>query len=209
MKFSELWLREWVNPAIDSDALANQITMAGLEVDGVEPVAGSFHGEVVGEVVECAQHPNADKLRVTKVNVGGDRLLDIVCGAPNCRQGLKVAVELKVGRAQVRLVPDAGRGKPDVRVTRQQRLAALRAFARHHPGVAAFKLRQACLAQGLIAQLRADVTGEDTATVETAVRRRLSDTGIEADEVRGQQDDRLPRIAQRADSFFVIHANQP
>lgn len=72
MKFSELWLREWVNPAIDSDALANQITMAGLEVDGVEPVAGSFHGVVVGEVVECAQHPNADKLRVTKVNVGGD-----------------------------------------------------------------------------------------------------------------------------------------
>ena len=50
MKFSELWLREWVNPAIDSDALANQITMAGLEVDGVEPVAGSFHGVVVGEV---------------------------------------------------------------------------------------------------------------------------------------------------------------
>ena len=83
MKFSELWLREWVNPAIDSDALANQITMAGLEVDGVEPVAGSFHGVVVGEVVECAQHPNADKLRVTKVNVGGDRLLDIVCGAPH------------------------------------------------------------------------------------------------------------------------------
>ena len=92
MKFSELWLREWVNPAIDSDALANQITMAGLEVDGVEPVAGSFHGVVVGEVVECAQQPNADKLRVTKVNVGGDRLLDIVCGAPNCRQGLRVAV---------------------------------------------------------------------------------------------------------------------
>ncbi|MFP1452132.1 hypothetical protein ACLB1N_10440 [Escherichia coli] len=93
MKFSELWLREWVNPAIDSDALANQITMAGLEAQtGVKPVAGSFHGVVVGEVVECAQHPNADKLRVTKVNVGGDRLLDIVCGAPNCRQGLRVAV---------------------------------------------------------------------------------------------------------------------
>ncbi len=92
MKFSELWLREWVNPAIDSEALSDQITMAGLEVDGVEPVAGSFNGVVVGEVVECGQHPNADKLRVTKVNVGGERLLDIVCGAPNCRQGLKVAV---------------------------------------------------------------------------------------------------------------------
>lgn len=92
MKFSELWLREWVNPALDSAALSEQITMAGLEVDGVDPVAGAFHGVVVGEVVECGQHPNADKLRVTKINVGGDRLLDIVCGAPNCRQGLKVAV---------------------------------------------------------------------------------------------------------------------
>ena len=92
MKFSELWLREWVNTTLDSEALSNQITMAGLEVDGVEPVAGAFNGVVVGEVVECGQHPNADKLRVTKVNVGGERLLDIVCGAPNCRQGLKVAV---------------------------------------------------------------------------------------------------------------------
>lgn len=117
MKFSELWLRGWVNPAIDSDALANQITMAGLEVDGVEPVAGSFHGVVVGEVVECAQHPNADKLRVTKVNVGGDRLLDIVCGAPNCRQGLRVAVatigavlpgDFKIKAAKLRGEPSEG-----------------------------------------------------------------------------------------------------
>ncbi|SUC18326.1 phenylalanyl-tRNA synthetase subunit beta [Proteus mirabilis] len=66
MKFSELWLREWVNPAISSEELSEQLTMAGLEVDGVEPVAGDFHGVVVGEVVECGQHPNADKLRVTK-----------------------------------------------------------------------------------------------------------------------------------------------
>ena len=87
----------WVNPAISSEELSEQLTMAGLEVDGVEPVAGDFHGVVVGEVVECGQHPNADKLRVTKVNVGGERLLDIVCGAPNCRQGLKVAVAT-VGR---------------------------------------------------------------------------------------------------------------
>ena len=53
MKFSELWLREWVNPAISSEELSEQLTMAGLEVDGVEPVAGDFHGVVVGEVVEC------------------------------------------------------------------------------------------------------------------------------------------------------------
>src|SRR6476620_11658236 len=96
MKFSELWLREWVNTELDSEALSNQITMAGLEVDGVEPVAGTFNGVVIGEVVECGQHPNADKLRVTKVNVGEAELLDIVCGAPNCRTGLKVCVA-KVG----------------------------------------------------------------------------------------------------------------
>ena len=91
MKFSEQWVREWVNPAISTAELCEQITMLGLEVDGVEKVAGDFSGVVVGEVVECASHPDADKLRVTKVNVGGERLLDIVCGAPNCRQGLKVA----------------------------------------------------------------------------------------------------------------------
>jgi phenylalanyl-tRNA synthetase beta chain len=117
MKFSELWLREWVNPAVDSDALSDQITMAGLEVDGVEPVAGAFNGVVVGEVVECGQHPNADKLRVTKVNVGGERLLDIVCGAPNCRQGLKVAVatvgavlpgDFKIKAAKLRGEPSEG-----------------------------------------------------------------------------------------------------
>ncbi|MFQ6281781.1 phenylalanine--tRNA ligase subunit beta [Yersinia enterocolitica] len=117
MKFSELWLREWVNPAISSDDLAHQITMAGLEVDGVEAVAGEFSDVVVGEVVECGQHPNADKLRVTKVNVGGDRLLDIVCGAPNCRQGLKVAVatvgavlpgDFKIKAAKLRGEPSEG-----------------------------------------------------------------------------------------------------
>lgn len=117
MKFSELWLREWVNPAISSDALSEQITMAGLEVDGVEAVAGAFHGVVVGEVMECAQHPNADKLRVTKVNVGGERLLNIVCGAPNCRQGLKVAVatvgavlpgDFKIKAAKLRGEPSEG-----------------------------------------------------------------------------------------------------
>ncbi|MBG6245030.1 phenylalanine--tRNA ligase subunit beta [Candidatus Symbiopectobacterium sp. 'North America'] len=117
MKFSEHWLREWVNPAISSDELSEQITMAGLEVDGVEAVAGVFHGVVVGEVVECGQHPNADKLRVTKVNVGGERLLDIVCGAPNCRQGLRVAVatigavlpgDFKIKSAKLRSEPSEG-----------------------------------------------------------------------------------------------------
>ncbi|KAE9527130.1 phenylalanine--tRNA ligase subunit beta [Testudinibacter aquarius] len=117
MKFNESWLREWVNPAISTEQLAEQITMLGLEVDGIEAVAGQFDGVVVGEVVECGQHPNADKLRVTKVNVGSEQLLDIVCGAPNCRQGLKVACavvgatlpgDFKIKKAKLRGEPSEG-----------------------------------------------------------------------------------------------------
>lgn len=117
MKFSKSWLEQWVATGLNADALAEQITMAGLEVDGVEPVAGDFSQVLVGEVVECGQHPDADKLRVTKVNVGGDELLDIVCGAPNCRQGLKVAVavvgavlpgDFKIKKAKLRGQPSHG-----------------------------------------------------------------------------------------------------
>ncbi|MDR9767279.1 phenylalanine--tRNA ligase subunit beta [Shewanella baltica] len=117
MKFSESWLREWVNPSVSREALSHQITMAGLEVDDVEAVAADFSGVVIGEVVECGQHPDADKLRVTKINVGGSELIDIVCGAPNCRQGLKVAVamvgavlpgDFKIKKAKLRGMPSEG-----------------------------------------------------------------------------------------------------
>lgn len=117
MKFSEAWLREWVNPAVGSEKLAEQITMAGLEVDGIEAVAGEFTGVVVGRVVACQQHPNADKLRVTKVDVGAEQLLDIVCGAPNCREGLMVACatvgavlpgDFKIKAAKLRGEPSEG-----------------------------------------------------------------------------------------------------
>ncbi|KUI99007.1 phenylalanine--tRNA ligase subunit beta [Vibrio sp. MEBiC08052] len=117
MKFSESWLREWVNPSVTTDELAHQITMAGLEVDDVTAVAGTFTGVKVGHVVECGQHPDADKLRVTKVDVGEEALLDIVCGAPNCRQGLKVAVatvgavlpgDFKIKKAKLRGQPSHG-----------------------------------------------------------------------------------------------------
>ncbi len=117
MKFSESWLREWVNPAISSEALVEQITMAGLEVDSVEPVAGEFSGVLVGKVVECGPHPDAEKLQVTKIDVGADELLDIVCGAKNCRQGLTVAVatigailsgNFKIKKAKLRGVPSFG-----------------------------------------------------------------------------------------------------
>ena len=96
MKFSEQWLREWVNPSIDTQELVAQITMAGLEVDGVDPVAGKFEGVVVGEIVSFEKHPDADKLNVCQVNVGEDELKQIVCGAPNVREGLKAPIA-KVG----------------------------------------------------------------------------------------------------------------
>ena len=117
MKFSEQWLREWVNPAISTNELSEQLSMAGLEVDDVSPVAEEFSGVVVGEVVECGQHPDADKLQVTKINVGGDELIDIVCGAPNCRLGIKVAVAMvgavlpgnfKIKKAKLRGQPSFG-----------------------------------------------------------------------------------------------------
>jgi len=88
MKFSENWLRELVNIPVDRDALVHRLTMAGLEVEGVEPLGGALDGVVVGEIVACEPHPNADKLRVCRVAAGGEPLT-IVCGAPNARAGLK------------------------------------------------------------------------------------------------------------------------
>lgn len=117
MKFSEQWLRTWVNPELDSLALSEQLSMAGLEVDSIVPVAPAFSGVVVGEVVKCWQHPDADKLQVTEVNIGANEPVTIVCGAPNCRTGLKVAVatvgavlpgDFKIKKAKLRGQPSHG-----------------------------------------------------------------------------------------------------
>ncbi|ANF82463.1 phenylalanine--tRNA ligase subunit beta [Acinetobacter sp. NCu2D-2] len=92
MKISENWLRTWVNPAIDSNTLSDQLTMLGLEVDELAPAAKPFTGVVVGEVLTVEQHPDADRLRVTTVNIGSGEPLQIVCGAPNVRAGMKAPV---------------------------------------------------------------------------------------------------------------------
>ena len=92
MKISENWLRTWVNPAIDSEKLSDQLTMLGLEVDELAPAAKPFTGVVVGEVLTVEQHPDADRLRVTTVNIGSGEPLQIVCGAPNVRVGMKAPV---------------------------------------------------------------------------------------------------------------------
>ncbi|MDX1633821.1 MAG: phenylalanine--tRNA ligase subunit beta [Marinobacter sp.] len=116
MKFSEQWLRQWVNPANDTQALVHQITMAGLEVDGYEAVAGRFTGVVVGEVMAVEPHPDADKLRVCQV-AGGDGEVQVVCGAPNVRAGMKVPFatvgavlpgDFKIKKAKLRGQPSNG-----------------------------------------------------------------------------------------------------
>lgn len=94
MKFSEQWLRQWVNPPCDTAELAHLLTMAGLEVEAIEPVAGEFANVVVGQVQSIEPHPNADKLRVCQVSVGQQESLQIVCGAPNVTEGMKVPVAL-------------------------------------------------------------------------------------------------------------------
>lgn len=117
MKFSELWLREWVNPQVTTDELARTLTMAGLEVESVEPVAGVFDKTVVGQVRSLESHPDADKLNVCQVDVGGDELLQIVCGAPNVCVDIKAPVALvgatlpgglKIKKAKLRGVESFG-----------------------------------------------------------------------------------------------------
>jgi len=93
MKFSEQWLREWVNPDLSTEVLGHQLTMAGLEVDAIEPVAAAHTGVVVGKILTAEKHPDADKLQVCTVDVGtlSDEPLQIVCGASNARKDLIVA----------------------------------------------------------------------------------------------------------------------
>lgn len=94
MKFSESWLRTFVNPPLATRELAEAISMSGLDVEQVEPVAPPFTGVVVGEVLRVERHPAAERLTVCQVNVGAGKALDIVCGAPNVVAGIKVPVAL-------------------------------------------------------------------------------------------------------------------
>ena len=107
MQFPESWLREFCNPPINTQALADTLTMAGLEVEDMRPVAPPFTGVVVGLILNAQPHPNADRLRVCQVDVGQTQALSIVCGAPNARAGIKVPCAL-VGA----LLPPGEDGKP-------------------------------------------------------------------------------------------------
>ena len=117
MQFSENWLREWINPNISTEALADVLTMGGLEVEEMESAAPAFSGVVVGEIVACEKHPDADKLNVCQVNIGQAELLQIVCGAPNARVGIRVPCatvgavlpgDFKIKNAKLRGVASSG-----------------------------------------------------------------------------------------------------
>ncbi|MDB4049374.1 phenylalanine--tRNA ligase subunit beta [Luminiphilus sp.] len=116
MILSESWLREWVNPDLESHELAHRLTMAGLEVDAVTTLAEGLSGVVVAEIVAAQQHPDADKLKVCSVNTGSDTV-QIVCGAPNAEVGLKVPLAqpgatlpggVKIKKAKLRGVESQG-----------------------------------------------------------------------------------------------------
>ncbi|MDX5373214.1 MAG: phenylalanine--tRNA ligase subunit beta [Pseudomonadaceae bacterium] len=116
MKFSEQWLRSWVNPAVSRDELVARLSMVGLEVDAVIPVAGQFSGVVVGEILSAEQHPDADKLRVCQVS-NGSASFQVVCGAPNARAGIKIPFamigaelpgDFKIKQAKLRGVESQG-----------------------------------------------------------------------------------------------------
>ena len=117
MKFSEQWLREWVSPQLETQAMADQITMAGLEVDAIEAVAAEFSGVVVAEVLSKEKHPDADKLNVCTVNDGTGEPVQVVCGASNVDVGQKIPFaqvggilpgDFKIKKAKLRGVESRG-----------------------------------------------------------------------------------------------------
>ena len=116
MKFSEQWLRSWVNPQVSHDELVARLSMSGLEVDSVTPAAGVFSGVVVGEIISTEQHPDADKLRICSVSNGAEQF-QVVCGAPNARPGIRIPFamvgaelgeDFKIKKAKLRGVESHG-----------------------------------------------------------------------------------------------------
>ena len=115
MEISENWLREWVDPAVDSDTLMSQLTMAGLEVGGWRDAAPQLDNVVVAQVDEVQKHPDADKLNLCQVNDGSETF-QVICGAANVRAGLRVAFarvgarlpDIKIRKARIRGVESFG-----------------------------------------------------------------------------------------------------
>lgn len=154
MQFPESWLREFCNPPLSTTELADLLTMSGMEVEEVRPVAPPCRGVVVAEVLSVAPHPNADKLRVCQVNVGASAPLQIVCGAPNVRAGIKVACA-QVGAELTRALNKPGQGPLSIQ------LGELRGVQSHGMLCSASELHLPDEATGLLILEQDAVVGVD------------------------------------------------
>ena len=117
MKFSYNWLKSWVDLDVSAEELTDRLTASGLEVDGVNAIAGAFEDIVVSKIISCDPHPDADKLVVCSVDAGDEEPLQIVCGAPNARAGLvaplarvggRLGEDFKIKKAKLRGVESHG-----------------------------------------------------------------------------------------------------
>jgi phenylalanyl-tRNA synthetase beta chain len=117
MLFSDNWLKQWVDIDLPVEQLCETLTASGLEVDTFEPVAAPFSGVVVAEILSCEPHPNADKLRLCSIDLGGSEPAQVVCGAPNARAGIRVPLakvgavigeDFKIRKAKLRGVESFG-----------------------------------------------------------------------------------------------------
>jgi len=193
MKFSEQWLREWVNPDATTDELVAQLTMAGLEVDAIEPVAAKFTGVVVGQVLSTEPHPDADKLTVCKVTDGAEEF-QVVCGAKNVREGLKIPFA-KVGAVL------AGDSEKDFKIKK----AKLRGVESLGMLCAASELGLADSSDGLMELISEAPVGEDFRSY-----LKLDDVCIEVDLTPNRGDClSVKGIARETGVLYQTAVNEP
>lgn len=210
MNISEQWLREWVSPELNTQDLAHQLTMAGLEVEATEPVAGFFTGVVVAEILSAEQHPDADKLRVCQVSTGTETV-QIVCGAPNARAGLKTPLarvgavlpgDFKIKQARLRGVESQGMLCAEQELTLSDESDGLMELAADAPvGV---DLRDYLQLDDVVFELgltpnRADCLGVAGVAREVALLNNLSVTPLSFDRVVESIDDTFPVELEASD----------
>ncbi|MEH6584609.1 MAG: phenylalanine--tRNA ligase subunit beta [Halioglobus sp.] len=210
MNISEQWLREWVSPDINTEELAHQLTMAGLEVEATDPVAGSFSGVVVAEIVSAEPHPDADKLRVCQVNTG-EEVVQIVCGAPNARAGLKAPLarvgavlpgDFKIKKAKLRGVESQGMLCAEQELTLSDASDGLMELAADAPVGADLRdylqLDDTVIEIGLTPN-RADCLGVAGIAREVGLLNRLSVTPLSYDKVATTLNDSVAVSLETAD----------
>jgi len=208
VKISSHWLAEFVPNGDTPAQLAAHLTAVGLEVESVTPVAPPFSGVVVGEVLECGRHPNAEKLSLCQVTTDGTDRLQIICGAPNVRAGLKVAVA-KVG---ARLPGDVNIGRAKLRgIESEGMLCSARelGLGLEHDGI-----MELASGQVLGADLRTALDLEDTILEVNATPNRgdcMSVLGIARDYAAAQQRRYLqvvaPAVAAASGETVVAHSS--